>query len=98
MRLRRGFDLMPGERTLVVEDVVTTGRSAGEVLGLVEASGADALGVAALVDRSSRTVGFSLRAVLRVEATSWGADGCPLCERGVPLDAPGSRHLPESTG
>jgi orotate phosphoribosyltransferase len=98
MRLRRGFDLSPGERTLVVEDVVTTGRSAGEVLGVVQHSGADPLGVAALVDRSTRPVEFPLRAVLRIEAASWGARVCPWCQRGEALDAPGSRHLSESTG
>jgi orotate phosphoribosyltransferase len=98
MRLRRGFDLSPGARTLVVEDVVTTGRSAGEVLALVQRSGADPLGVAALVDRSTRPVEFSLRAVLRIEATSWEAGVCPLCKRGQALDTPGSRYLSESTG
>jgi orotate phosphoribosyltransferase len=98
MCLRRGFVLHPGEPTLVVEDVITTGRSAKEVLGLVQGSGADALGVAALVDRSRLAVDLPLRALLRIDATSWAVEACPLCLRGVPLDAPGSRHLSEATG
>ncbi len=93
MALRRGFTLRRGERTLVVEDVITTGASAGEVYDLVERWGAQALGVAALVDRSQSPPPFPLRAVLRVEAASWSPDDCPLCREGQPVSAPGSRHL-----
>jgi orotate phosphoribosyltransferase len=93
MRMRRGFTVVPGERALVVEDVITTGTSAKEILQLLGAAGAEALGVAALVDRSATDVGFPLRSVLRVEAASWAPERCPLCRRGVPLDSPGSRFL-----
>lgn len=97
MRLRRGFGIEPGERALVVEDVVTTGGSAGEVFGLVRESGAEPLGVAALIDRSTVTLAFPLRAVLRVEAPAWEAGRCPLCDRGVPVDSPGSRYVSGTT-
>lgn len=93
MRLRRGFWLDPGERTLVVEDVITTGGSAGEVFGLVGEAGAEQLGVAALIDRSSALLEFPMRAVLRVEASTWEADECPMCKRGVPVTSPGSRYV-----
>jgi orotate phosphoribosyltransferase len=93
MTLRRGFGLRLGERTLVVEDVITTGASAGEVFDLVRREGADALGVAALVDRSQSPPRFPLRAVLRVEAVSWTREECPLCREGRPLSSPGSRRL-----
>jgi orotate phosphoribosyltransferase len=93
MTLRRGFEIEPGERTLVVEDVVTTGESAGEVWTLAGDLGAERLGVAALIDRTTAPTPFPLRAVLRVEAGTWAADDCPLCRDGVPFDAPGSRHL-----
>ena len=93
MALRRGFVLAPGERVLVVEDVITTGASAGEVFELVSGLGADALGVAALVDRSQSAPGLPLRALVRLEAVSWAPDECPLCREGVPFDAPGSRHV-----
>ena len=92
MRLRRGFALANGERTLVVEDVVTTGGSAAEVLDLVVESGATPLGVAALIDRSSGGLSLPLRAVLRVDAAAWDPVDCPLCAAGVPLMVPGSRH------
>jgi orotate phosphoribosyltransferase len=93
MTLRRGFELSPAERTLVVEDVVTTGASAREVWDLVGRLGGERLGVAALIDRTDGDPGFPLRAVARVEASSWPADRCPLCAGGDRADAPGSRHL-----
>jgi orotate phosphoribosyltransferase len=98
MTLRRGFALLPGWRTLVVEDVVTTGRSAMEVRHLVEHHGAEPVGVAALVDRSTTPLPFVLRAVVRVDATSWERTDCPMCRKGVPLDARGSRHLSDGHG
>jgi orotate phosphoribosyltransferase len=93
LRLRRGFAIAPGERTLVVEDVVTTGVSARDVYDLAGEWGAERLGVAAMVDRLATPAGFPLRAIVRVEATSWDPTECPLCRKGVPPEAPGSRHL-----
>ncbi len=93
MALRRGFRLSPQERTLVVEDVVTTGGSAAEVYELVRAAGAEPLGVAAMVDRSVVPLGFPLRALARMDARVYEPDACPMCSRGVPVDAPGSRRL-----
>jgi orotate phosphoribosyltransferase len=96
MRLRRGFEVRPGEQALVAEDVITTGGSAREVYELVTRGPGVSLGVAALIDRSARPVEFPLRAVMRVEADSWLPDECPLCREGIPLDAPGSRYLSRS--
>jgi orotate phosphoribosyltransferase len=93
MRLRRGFVLHPDEATLVVEDVVTTGASAREVYELVGDAGANPLGVAALIDRSTTDVGFPMRAVLRVDARTWSPEDCPMCARGEPFSARGSRLL-----
>lgn len=90
---RRGFRLEPGERTLVVEDVVTTGGSAGEVYELVRTSGAEPLEVAAVVDRSTEELAFPLRSLVRVQFAVHDPEVCPLCAGGVPLEAPGSRHV-----
>lgn len=92
LELRRRFRLQPGERTLVVEDVVTTGGSAAEVAALVRAAGAHLLGVAAMVDRSEGDVALGLRALARVDARAFDPDACPLCREGSAAEAPGSRH------
>ncbi|HEX2088941.1 MAG TPA: orotate phosphoribosyltransferase [Actinomycetota bacterium] len=96
MRLRRGFRVAPGERALVVEDVVTTGGSAREVFDLLDETGAERLGVAALVDRTTGPVPFPFRALVRIEASSWEPAECPLCREGRSFDSPGSRHLERS--
>jgi orotate phosphoribosyltransferase len=93
MALRRGFVLRPGERVLVVEDVVTTGGSAGEIWELVGSLGAERIAVTALVDRTSDAVPFPLRAVVRIEADATSPEACPRCAVGEPVTAPGSRHL-----
>ena len=93
MKLRRGFTIKPDERALIVEDVITTGGSAGEVYALVVEAGADAVGVAALVDRSSGDVVFPMRALARVSADAWDPGACPLCADRVPVESPGSSRL-----
>lgn len=93
MTLRRGQALVPGERVLVVEDVITTGGSAAEVSALAEAAGGAVVGVASLIDRSEGQPPFHLEALLKVAATSWDPPECPLCARGEPLHTPGSRTL-----
>jgi orotate phosphoribosyltransferase len=93
MTLRRGQVARAGERAIVVEDVITTGGSAAEVVALVEAGGATVLGVASLVDRAETRPPFHLEALLRVRATSWDPAECPLCARGEALHTPGSRAL-----
>jgi len=94
MELRRGFALKPGDRVLVVEDVVTTGGSVVEVMDIVRQSGAVAAGVAVLVDRSGGNVDFGVRkeAVLTMDIESWEAPDCPLCKAGQgEAIKPGSR-------
>lgn len=93
MALRRGQVLRPGEKVLIVEDIVTTGGSAAEVVEAVRASGAEVVGVAAIVDRSNVDLPFRLTALTRVDATDHPPEECPMCAEGLPLDAPGSRTL-----
>lgn len=96
LAFRRGFELRPRERTLVVEDVITTGGSATEVVELVKKMGGEVVGVGALLDRSDPAkfdAGVPFKALVKLEATSWDATECPLCADGVPLQDPGSRRL-----
>ncbi len=93
--LRRGLRVEAGERVLVVEDVVTTGRSVREVLDLLRGLRARPVGVAAIVNRSGRPNPFGELPFYRLadlEVPSWEAEACPLCREGnLPLMKPGSR-------
>jgi len=93
LTLRRGFTLRSGERVLVVEDVITTGRTTVEVLKLLHARGAEPVGLAALVDRSDNALIGGLRphALIEMPLPLYTPDTCPLCAQGVPAVRPGSR-------
>ena len=93
MRLRRGFTLSPGERCLVVEDVITTGGSTREVVQCVEELGGTVVGVGSLIDRSGGDAGFTVKqtALATVTAAAFRPEACPLCAAGSPAVKPGSR-------
>ncbi|HWP30448.1 MAG TPA: orotate phosphoribosyltransferase [Fimbriimonadales bacterium] len=93
--LRRGFSLSPEDRILVVDDVLTTGKSIFEVLECLKGSGAKVSGVAVLVDRSEEKVDFGVPfySVIRVEARSWAPDEVPDWLAKIPVEEPGSRRL-----
>jgi orotate phosphoribosyltransferase len=90
---RRGFFVAPGERVLVVEDVITTGLSVREVIDVVEAQGGDVVQSAVLVRRSPVDVGVPLHALLDLPIESFDPGACAQCAAGVPLSEPGSRFL-----
>lgn len=90
MSLRRGFQLNRGERVLVVQDVITTGRSTAEAVSLALAYGAKVVGVAAIVDRSTSQLPLRvpMRPLVSYPTRVDTADTCPLCARGTPLTHP----------
>jgi orotate phosphoribosyltransferase len=99
MVLRRGFAVAPGQQIVIVEDVVTTGRSTREVIDVLTDAGAEVVGLASLVNRSGVANPFEprpYRALLEVAFPTWPADECPLCGDGVPIDKPGSRPIARS--
>jgi len=95
MALRRGFTVRPGQRVLIAEDVVTTGKSSAESAAVLAALGAEVVTLACIVDRRAENVPVSwpLYAAVRVAVTTWEAGNCPLCARGVPAVKPGSRKI-----
>lgn len=96
MALRREFVVRPGQKVLVVEDVVTTGGSVREVMDLVRKSGGIIAGVGSVVDRTGGKVNFGVpyRSVVSLEFESWEPQDCPLCKAGAPaLVKPGSRKV-----
>jgi orotate phosphoribosyltransferase len=90
--LRRGWQIAPRERVVLVDDILTTGASLIETVEAVRAAGAEPVAAAVLVDRSTAPVEltFPLHAIGRLEIPSWTAEACPLCADGVPLRKPGS--------
>lgn len=94
MGLRRGFTLREGEPVVVVEDVITTGKSTREVLAALEPTGAKVIGVGSLVDRSGGRVDLGLprASLITLEVPTWRADECPLCAQGSAPVKPGSRR------
>lgn len=93
LTLRRGFALDPGERVLVVEDVVTTGGSTRETMDVARAAGAVVVGACAVVDRSGGTQGLDVpfHALLPMQLPTYPPESCPLCAAGLPIVKPGSR-------
>jgi len=93
MTLRRGFRVEPGERVLVVEDVVTTGGSTRETIDAVRSAGGLVVGAGSAVDRSGGAVDLGIRreALLTLEVPAYEPNECPLCKQGTPAIKPGSR-------
>lgn len=91
--LRRGFRLEPGQKVLLMEDVVTTGLSGREAIAAVTAAGGIVIHAAALVDRSSGTadLGVPFTPLIRLNVPSFAADALPPELAAIPAVKPGSR-------
>ncbi len=84
---QRGFTIAPGERVLVVDDVLTTGGSVRDVIDAVRGQGGVVAGVAVLIDRAGGKVDFGVPffACLALDLPTYDAGACPLCDDGLPL-------------
>ncbi len=89
---RRGFRIAPGERVLIVDDVMTKGGSIQDTIDAVKRLGGDIAGIGVLVDRSPGKIdfGFPFFACHKTEVITYPPAECPLCRAGVPLVKPGS--------
>jgi len=92
LTLRRGFSLAAGERVLIVEDVVTTGKSTRETIAVADAAGAAAVGAASIINRGGAVdLGVPFTALATVSFPTWPADQLPEWLAAVPVTKPGSR-------
>ena len=93
MTLRRGFTVAAGEKTLVVEDVVTTGGSTRDTIEALTKAGANVIAAASIIDRSagSADVGVPLTALASLKVLSVEPVACDACKLGEPVVKPGSR-------
>lgn len=92
LELRRNFQIAPGEKVLVVEDVITKGGRVQETLAIVRAAGGEPVAVGTLVDRSQGAVNFGVRleSLLQLHIETFAAAACPLCREGSQPVKPGS--------
>jgi orotate phosphoribosyltransferase len=93
MTLRRGFTVLPGEKTLVVEDVITTGGSTRETIEALKRAGAEVVAAASIIDRSDgkADVGVPLSSLASLKVLSVDPSECDACKLGEPVVKPGSR-------
>ena len=95
MSLRRGFSISPGEKLIVIEDVITTGGSTREVIDIVRAMGGIAIAAGSIIDRSGGTadLGIPRIALETLTVPVWEPERCPLCLKAEPVTKPGSRPV-----
>jgi orotate phosphoribosyltransferase len=94
MTLRRGFRIGEAEKIVIVEDVVTTGKSTRETADVIAQHGGAVTGFASILNRSGKANPFDApyASLLALDLETHEETACPLCANGVPLDAPGSRY------
>lgn len=92
MVLKRDFKIAEGERALIVDDVLNTGRLCSEAINLARGYGAKVIGVVAIVDRSTAdlTLNVPVRGLISYPLQLFTPDNCPLCKQKMPLTIPGS--------
>lgn len=98
MMLRRGFKIAEGERVVVIEDVVTTGKSTKEAAAVVASRGGLVFGYGSILNRSGIENPFDkpYASLLSLALDTWEEAACPLCAGGAALDTPGSRYASAS--
>lgn len=92
MTLRRGFEIHKGERVLIMEDVITTGKSSMETLRVIESLGGKVIGLGCIVDRKSSEVNLPIYSAIELKFDTYEPENCPLCKDSQPTK-PGSRKL-----
>lgn len=93
MTLRRGFEIKPGERILIMEDVVTTGKSSMETAKVLEQYGGKVIGIGCILDRKVSEIELPLYSAVELVFDTYEEENCPLCKNGSKPIKPGSRKF-----
>ncbi|MEN3013248.1 MAG: orotate phosphoribosyltransferase [Endomicrobiia bacterium] len=95
MSLRRNFDIKSDDKVLIVEDVLTTGKSTNEVIEVVREKNAEILALASVVNRASEDLklGYPYFYLVGIKINNYQPQECPLCKKGIELVKPGSRKI-----
>lgn len=94
--LRRGFEIKPGEKVLIVEDVITTGGTILEMIDIIKENKAVVGGLCSLVNRSQglkKIGGLDISSLLEINVPTYKKEECPLCKNGIPASKPGSKEM-----
>ena len=96
-KLRRGFHIKKNSKTLIVEDVITTGKSSLECVKLIKKFNAKLLGFACIIDRSdNKTLKIKNKKIIsqiKINIPSYDSKNIPIKLKNIPITKPGSRHL-----
>ena len=93
MELRRGFEVSKGQKILIAEDVVTTGKSSLETIEALKELGAEVVGICCIVDRGSSIIDYPIYSAINLQIESYEVSECPLCKAGEAYVKPGSRNI-----
>lgn len=95
MTIKRGFEVKKGDKVIISEDVITTGKSSLEVVDVLRKLGAEVVALCCIVDRRAKDVqtSFPIYSAVKLEIESYEKENCPLCAKGVPYIKPGSRNI-----
>jgi len=93
MKLKRGFHIEKGQKILIAEDVVTTGKSAYEAIRVVEGYGGIVVGIGCLANRSNEDLKYPVYGGTKLEIKTYDVEDCPLCKEGLAIVKPGSRKI-----
>lgn len=94
MAFRRGFRALPVNKVLLVEDVLTTGKSVKEVIELLRKEDVTPVGIGCLINRSAQPIdfgGIKCESLIKLDIPTFEEKECPLCQEGMPVTKPGSR-------
>ena len=94
--LRRGFEIRKGSKVLIIEDVITTGKSSMECVKLIKKSKASLIGFASIIDRSSKKslrIKKKIVSHLKIDVPTFKKNEIPKYLRSIPISKPGSRFI-----
>jgi len=95
-KLRRGFNIKKKSRVLIIEDVITTGKSSLECVKLIKKSKSKLLGFACLIDRSNKKslkIKKKITSHMKIPIETFKKNNLPISLKAIPISKPGSRHL-----
>ncbi|MBP2032772.1 orotate phosphoribosyltransferase [Clostridium algifaecis] len=95
MTIRRGFEIKKGDKVIISEDVITTGKSSLEVAKVIEGLGGEVVGLCSIVDRRTEDVKipYPVYSAVKLDINTYDPEDCPLCKQGLPYEKPGSRVM-----